>query len=119
MLVQRLTLSLLLVLTSVSCTKGKEVSGVVTKGSVVSKVVGVDIRRVEELLENPAPGSIHIEMGEIADRFEKEFPSKDAEVAIFCEAGGRAERVKDFLESKGYTHIKNIGSWREWNATQK
>lgn len=111
--------SLLLVFSLVSCTNEGRVKSEIIKETVVSKIIGIDIRRPEELIENPAPGSIHIEMGEIADRFEKEFPLKNVEVNIFCEAGGRAERVKEFLMSKGYTHIKNMGSWREWNATQR
>ncbi len=86
---------------------------------MTNSTVGVDVRRPEELIDNPAPGSIHIEMGEVPTRFEKEFSDKSQEIMVFCEKGGRAEQVKEFLESKGYTKIKNIGSWREWNELQK
>ncbi len=81
----------------------------------MGKVVGVDIRTAGEIERNPSPGSIHIEMSDIGEEFEKKFPVKSQEILIFCESGGRASRVLEFLKSKGYTGVKNIGSWRDWN----
>ncbi len=81
----------------------------------MSKNIGVDVRTLQEIEENPAPGSVHIDMSEVAEKFEQEFSDKTLEILIFCEVGGRAGRVKDYLETKGYSNLKNIGSWREWN----
>lgn len=115
-------LLVLAMLLSIGCIQknenGSNVEPEVKQGAVeagMSKGVGVDVRSLAEVQENPAPGSVHIEMGDIAEKFGKEFPLKSVEISIFCEVGGRAEKAREFLVSKGYTNIKNIGSWRDWN----
>lgn len=80
--------------------------------------IGLDIRRDQELKENPANGAIHIEMSELNDETMEKLP-KDKTIKVFCEAGGRAAKVKTLLESKGFTKVENIGSWREWNQLNK
>lgn len=81
----------------------------------MSEVIGLDIRRDEELKANPAPGSLHIEMNSVLEELPKKITDKNQEILIFCEAGGRASIVKGQLEGLGYTNLRNIGSWREWN----
>jgi rhodanese-related sulfurtransferase len=82
----------------------------------MSKSIGVDVRTAQEVTENPAPGSVNIPMDQIAENFKARFPDLNESYFIFCEKGGRAENVKQFLETQGYTNVENIGSWREWNA---
>ncbi len=81
--------------------------------------VGVDVRTLLEIKENPAPGSVHIDMEEVVTKFEEKFPIKESEILVFCESGRRSGRVKEYLETKGYINIKNISSWREWNVLNK
>ncbi|MGH1468589.1 MAG: rhodanese-like domain-containing protein [Bdellovibrionales bacterium] len=105
-----------LFLVVIGCVKKEKMSEEDLQEVRMNKSVGVDVRTLQEIKQNPAPGSVHIDMSEIAERFEKEFPVKSLHIALFCEVGGRAERVKEFLETRGYSNLKNIGSWREWNS---
>ena len=81
--------------------------------------IGLDVRNADELIDNPAPGSVHIPLGRLPDEIEKEINAKDAQILVFCEKGGRAEKAKEYLASLGYTNVENFGSWREWNASLK
>lgn len=83
------------------------------------KKIGLDVRNADELIDNPAPMSLHIPLGRLPDEIEKQVSDKSSEVLIFCEKGGRAERAKEYLESLGYSNVENFGSWREWNASLK
>lgn len=76
--------------------------------------IGLDVRSNRELIVNPAPGAIHISMKELDPNSIKALP-KDKLIKIFCESGGRASRALKFLKTQGYSKLKNIGSWREWN----
>lgn len=81
--------------------------------------IGLDVRNADELIDNPAPGSVHIPLGRLPDEVEKQITDKAAPILIFCEKGGRAEKAKEFLESLGYSNVENFGSWREWNESLK
>lgn len=83
------------------------------------KKIGIDVRTTAEVFENPAPGSLHIELSDLPNQVEGKVENKDAEILIFCEKGGRAGQAKDFLATLGYTNVTNFGSWREWNESLK
>lgn len=112
----KILLAMLSLSVTFGCVKKEASLDAVTSAEVkMGKVVGVDIRTLGELEENPAPGSVHIEMSEIQEKFEKKFPVKSQKILMFCESGGRVSQVLGFLKAKGYTGITNIGSWRDWN----
>ena len=79
--------------------------------------IGLDIRTDAELKANPAKGAMHIPMNKVDLETAKKLRGK--KVKIFCEAGGRAEKIKKYLELNGVTDVENIGSWREWNQLQQ
>ena len=83
------------------------------------KKIGLDVRTAAEIFENPAPGSLHIQLSDLPNEVESKISEKTAEVLVFCEKGGRAEKAKDFLVGLGYTNVTNFGSWREWNESLK
>jgi len=81
--------------------------------------IGLDVRSIEEIIDNPAPGSINISLGMLPGEVEEKIADKSSEICVFCEKGGRAERAKDYLESLGYSNVVNFGTWREWNESLK
>jgi rhodanese-related sulfurtransferase len=83
------------------------------------KKIGLDVRNEEEVIDNPAPSSVHIPLGRLPDEVESEISDKTSNILVFCEKGGRAERAKEYLESLGYSSVENFGTWREWNESLK
>jgi len=81
--------------------------------------IGLDVRNIEEILENPAPGSVNISLGSLPDEVNDKIADKKAHILVFCERGRRAEKAKEYLESVGYTNVENFGTWREWNESLK
>lgn len=112
----RILLSFLILVGMANCSRKDSATSKSVKEVNMEKTIGIDVRTLSELKVNPAAGAVHIEMENFESQFEAKFPDKNTDLSIFCEAGGRAERVKEFLASKGYANVKNIGSWREWNA---
>ena len=43
------------------------------------------------------------------DAFEKKFPDKAIAIVTHCGGGGRGQKAKEFLQSKGYTNVINGG----------
>ena len=81
--------------------------------------IGLDVRNADEVIDNPAPGSVHIPLGNLPNDLSTQITDKQTHVLVFCEKGGRAEKAKDYMESLGYSNVENFGSWREWNASLK
>lgn len=76
-------------------------------------VIGIDVRSLGEVQANPAQGSIHIPMGEIASKANDLDKSKH--YVVFCESGMRAGVVIKQLKSLGFEKVSNIRDWRSWN----
>ena len=83
------------------------------------KRIGLDVRNTEEILENPAPGSLSIPLGNLPNDLPKQISDKNSHILVFCEKGGRAEKAKEYMESLGYSNVENFGTWREWNESLK
>ncbi len=82
---------------------------------IASEVIGIDVRTWLERKINSADGSLHIPTGDLKEELENKKVLKDQPIVVFCESGGRSARAKKVLEELGYTNVKNIGTWREWN----
>lgn len=80
--------------------------------------IGLDVRSFIELKMNPAPGAIAIPLSDVSEKVSEQIKDKQATIHVFCEAGARAQKALTILKSMGYTNVKNIGSWREWNQEQ-
>jgi rhodanese-related sulfurtransferase len=81
------------------------------------KAIGLDVRSLNELKDNPAKGALHIPV----DKLTSESLSKinvDKEIFVFCEAGYRADKAKKTLTKLGYKKVTNIKDWRTWNKVQ-
>ncbi len=66
----------------------------------------LDVREPHEVAICRIEGTQTIPLGEIPQRF-AEVP-KDCDVVVHCKLGGRSAQAVEFLESQGYTKVKNL-----------
>ncbi|UJF35236.1 rhodanese-like domain-containing protein [Paenibacillus hexagrammi] len=77
------------------------------------KLTIIDVREDEEVAAGMIPGAKHIALGQLPERH-AEIP-KDEEVILVCRSGGRSSRALGYLESLGYSKLKNMtGGMLEW-----
>jgi adenylyltransferase/sulfurtransferase len=73
----------------------------------------LDVREPNEYQINRIPGSTLIPLGELPRRYQ-ELP-RDREIVAHCKMGGRSAKAQDFLQSVGFTNVKNLrGGILEW-----
>ncbi|MDX8377739.1 MAG: molybdopterin-synthase adenylyltransferase MoeB [Mariprofundales bacterium] len=70
------------------------------------KLFIVDVRESHELQICKLDGTVHIPLGSIAEQY-LQIP-KDEPVIVHCKLGGRSAQAMAFLQSKGYTQVKNL-----------
>ncbi len=76
----------------------------------------IDVREEHEFDEFNI-GAQLIPLGEIADRLEEIEHLKDQEIIIHCRSGARSGRAQQYLESEGFTNVRNlIGGMLAWQA---
>lgn len=80
----------------------EELQAKMAKGGVVV----VDVREPHELDICRIPGTVHIPMGQVAERLQELDPN--AEILVHCRSGGRSGKVVEFLQSKGYKNVSNV-----------
>jgi len=66
----------------------------------------LDVREPHEIAICAIEGTKKIPLGDVSERY-LEVP-KDREVVVHCKLGGRSAQAVDFLQSKGYTNVKNL-----------
>ena len=86
-----------------------------TKKELAHNAIGLDVRSLSEIKAHPAPGSMNIEMKDLESKVKQKIPNTNLPIYVFCESGYRAEKARNLLMNMGYTQIKNIKSWRDWN----
>lgn len=72
----------------------------------------IDVRTQEEYTQGHADNSVHIPLDILAVEIEKKQISKDTPIVVCCESGGRSTYAVMILQSIGFTHVTNGGSWR-------
>jgi len=73
----------------------------------------LDVREPHEWNAGHLDGAIHIPMQQVPARID-EVP-RDKEVVVICRSGARSARVQQFLQSQGYTRVKNLtGGMSAW-----
>ena len=72
----------------------------------------LDVREHDEWQRGHAPGAQHIPMGEVPARMAE----IDAEARLFvvCHAGGRSQRVAQYLAQNGYHPVNITGGMLAW-----
>ncbi|HEX6064903.1 MAG TPA: rhodanese-like domain-containing protein [Longimicrobiales bacterium] len=75
--------------------------------------VVIDVRNTNERQAGHVPGTIHIPLGELADRA-GELP-RDKPIAVHCQGGGRAAIGASVLQSLGFEQVLHVrGGYTEW-----
>ncbi|WP_320826871.1 rhodanese-like domain-containing protein [Reinekea sp.] len=70
----------------------------------------VDVRSPAEFQMGHAPGAINIPVEQLAIKLSTGLDlATDAEITVYCAAGGRAGVAKTLLERAGYLHVTNGG----------
>jgi rhodanese-related sulfurtransferase len=71
------------------------------------KFVFIDVREEWEY-EDDNLGALNIPLGELPVRLEEIESHKDAEIIVHCRSGARSGNAKKFLESKGFSKVRNV-----------
>ena len=75
-------------------------------------VVLLDVREYDEWQRGHAPGAQHIPMGQIPARIDE--INADAKLFVVCQAGGRSQRVAQYLAGNGYSPVNVSGGMQAW-----
>lgn len=74
----------------------------------------LDVREDDEWQQGHAVGALHIPMGEVPARLAEVDP--EATVYVMCHAGGRSQRVAQYLVRNGYRAVNVTGGILAWSA---
>ncbi|MBV7439864.1 rhodanese-like domain-containing protein [Weeksellaceae bacterium TAE3-ERU29] len=73
----------------------------------------IDLRNQDELDEYGfIENAVHIPLPELPNKLE-DIENYNKPIVLFCKAGGRAERAKEFLEAHGFTDVYNAGGYED------
>lgn len=73
----------------------------------------IDVREDEEVASGMIPGANHIPLGQLPDRHNEIV--KSGEIILVCRSGNRSGKAYEYLESLGFTCLKNMtGGMLEW-----
>ena len=77
-------------------------------------VVLLDVREDDEWRRGHAPGAQHIPMGQVPSRIGE--INADAKLFVVCQAGGRSQRVAQYLARNGYVPVNVSGGMLAWSG---
>ena len=75
-------------------------------------VVLLDVREDDEWQRGHAPQALHIPMGDVPARLAE--LDSDAELYVVCHAGGRSQRVAQYLAQNGFQPVNVAGGMLAW-----
>jgi rhodanese-related sulfurtransferase len=75
-------------------------------------VVLLDVREHDEWQRGHAPGAQHIPMGDVPARMAE--IDTEAQLFVVCHAGGRSQRVAQYLARNGYEPVNVAGGMLAW-----
>ena len=74
-----------------------------------------DVRTPAEYAAGHIPSAINIPHTELAARLAGIVGTKETEVVVHCQAGGRAAAAEKMLAQEGYTNVRDLqGYYGEW-----
>ena len=83
--------------------------------------VVVDVRDGTEVAASgKVAGAVHVSRGMLEYRADPEAPThdkrfqKDKTIILYCGSGGRAALGGKLLKDMGYTHVYNLGGFKDW-----
>ncbi len=72
----------------------------------------LDVREDDEWQRGHAPGAQHIPLGDIPARIHE--IDVDKSLYVICHAGGRSQRVAQYLQRQGYEPVNVSGGMLAW-----
>src|SRR5690349_16586795 len=75
-------------------------------------VILLDVREDDEWRRGHAPGAQHIPMSEVPAGLHE--IDTDATLFVVCQAGGRSQRVAQYLAGNGYRPANVVGGMLAW-----
>jgi rhodanese-related sulfurtransferase len=72
----------------------------------------LDVREIDEWRQGHAAGAQHIPMGEVPARVNEIDP--EAKLYVVCKAGGRSQKVAQYLAGNGYAPVNVSGGMLAW-----
>ncbi|CAN5239059.1 rhodanese-like domain-containing protein [soil metagenome] len=74
----------------------------------------LDVREDDEWQRGHAPGAQHIPMGDVPARMAE--IDVDKPLYVICHAGGRSQRVAQYLQRNGYEPVNVEGGMLAWSG---
>ena len=71
------------------------------------KFVFIDVREEWEY-DDENLGAINIPLGDLPNRLDEIEKYKNQEIIVHCRSGARSGNAKKFLESKGFSKVRNV-----------
>lgn len=97
-----------------------EAKALVARGNVLV----VDVRDAPELAQSgKVAGARHVSRGMLEFKADPQSPyhdeafRPDKTVLLYCASGGRSALAGKTLKDLGYTDVRNMGSFQEWQAS--
>ncbi len=75
----------------------------------------LDVRTPGEFAQGHIPGSVNLDVSEIAQAAER-FPQKDTPLFVYCRSGARSGQAVMMLKQMGYTGAVNIGGIMDYHG---
>lgn len=75
-------------------------------------IIYLDVRTPEEFLTGHYDNAINFPVQEILKGNMPLF-SKDIQIKVYCRSGNRSEIAKKILQENGFSHVENIGGYKE------
>jgi rhodanese-related sulfurtransferase len=81
----------------------------------------LDVRDAPELEQSgKVAGALHVSRGMLEFRADPDSPyhdenfARDKTVIVYCASGGRAALSGKLLKDMGYSHVYNLGAFKDW-----
>jgi rhodanese-related sulfurtransferase len=81
----------------------------------------LDVRDAPELEQSgKVAGAVHVSRGMLEFRADPESPyhdknfARDKNVIVYCASGGRSALSGKLLKDMGYSHVYNLGAFKDW-----
>lgn len=85
-----------------------EITSEELKNKVAQGAILLDVRSEQEYKEGHLQGAINIPDFEIAKRVQKEIQKKNQQIVLYCQYGGRSQKVMKTMRNMGYTNVYNL-----------
>jgi phage shock protein E len=80
----------------------------------------LDVRTPAEYATGHVPGAVNVPHTELPDRLAELGPSRDREIVVYCETGGRARKAQGILLAAGFRDVEHLeGDMRAWREAQQ